>query len=46
MTNTTLFPTVGTVTGRFGDRSVPDLTALLTAYAHDELEARATGMWL
>jgi len=46
MTNTTLLASVRPVLRGAAGSSVPDLTALLAAYAHDELEARATGMWL
>jgi hypothetical protein len=46
MTNITLLASVHPVLRGAAGGSVPDLTALLAAYARDELEARATGMWL
>jgi hypothetical protein len=46
MTNTTLLAWVRPVLPGAAGNSVLDLTALLAAYARDELEARATGMWL
>ena len=46
MTNITLLASVHPVLRGAAGGSVPDLTALLAAYARYELEARATGMWL
>jgi hypothetical protein len=45
MTNTTVLPG-NTAPRLMTGHPVADLTELLAAYVRDELEARATGIWL
>jgi hypothetical protein len=46
MTNNTLLASPRPALRGAVGGSVADLTALLVAYARDEMEARASGMWL